>query len=223
MATLLASGRDADVYAIGDGRVLRRYRDGSDATAEAAVMEYVRACGFPVPVVYRAEGADLVMERVDGPTLLHALLSGEIDTRNGAVVLADLHTALHALPPRDAVAGACVLHLDLHPDNVVLGPAGPVLIDWRNAADGPADLDIALSALILAQVAVDRTNDLGDGAGELMTSLLAEAGGEPERMLDRAVELRRADPNQSRLELEQLAEARALVADRIRRRPAPGF
>ena len=30
---------------------------------------------------------------------------------------------------------------------------GPVVIDWRNATDGAPDLDVALSAVILAQVA----------------------------------------------------------------------
>jgi hypothetical protein len=36
--TPLASGRDADVFAIDAGRVLRRYRTGGDVSAEARVM-----------------------------------------------------------------------------------------------------------------------------------------------------------------------------------------
>jgi hypothetical protein len=73
----LASGRDADVFAVGEGRVLRRYRNGGDVAVEAAVMGYLGGCGFPVPAVYRADGPDLVMERVVGPTLLTALASGK--------------------------------------------------------------------------------------------------------------------------------------------------
>lgn len=42
MGPLLASGRDADVFAIDALRVLRRYRDGSEVTAEAAVMRSAR-------------------------------------------------------------------------------------------------------------------------------------------------------------------------------------
>lgn len=83
---LLGSGRTADVYALdghddhdglddrdglGDGPgggawVLRRYRDGyGDAQAEAAVMEYVRGHGYPVPRVRAADArTDLVMERL---------------------------------------------------------------------------------------------------------------------------------------------------------------
>src|SRR5690606_5452482 len=78
---LLGSGREADVYAAGPGRVRRRYRDGRDVTDEAAVMAYLHGLGYPVPEVYEAAGADLVMERVDGPTLLRALAAGEVGPR----------------------------------------------------------------------------------------------------------------------------------------------
>jgi len=50
------SGRDADVFALQDGTVLRRYRDGSDVAAEAELMDAVRKRGYPVPIVYTAEG-----------------------------------------------------------------------------------------------------------------------------------------------------------------------
>jgi hypothetical protein len=33
----IGTGRNADVFALGDDRVLRRYRDGGDVSAEAAV------------------------------------------------------------------------------------------------------------------------------------------------------------------------------------------
>jgi hypothetical protein len=62
-AAPVGSGRDADVFAIDARRVLRRYRRGGDVAAEAAVMPYVAGRGFPVPRVYRADGADLVMDR----------------------------------------------------------------------------------------------------------------------------------------------------------------
>jgi aminoglycoside phosphotransferase (APT) family kinase protein len=41
------------------------------------------------------------------------------------------------------------LHLDLHPDNVILSPAGPVLIDWQGAVAGPAAADIAHTWLLI--------------------------------------------------------------------------
>lgn len=46
---VLASGRDADLYLLADGRVLRRYRAGGDVTAEAELMRYVASLGYPVP------------------------------------------------------------------------------------------------------------------------------------------------------------------------------
>lgn len=178
---LVGAGRTADVYALDGGRVLRRYRDGKDVGTEAAVMAHVRAHGFPAPEVHQARGPDLVMDRLTGPTLLTALQSGDTTPADAAAVLAELHRRLHALPPSghpDPVApGATVIHLDLHPDNVVTTAGGPVLIDWRNATDGPADLDIAYSALILAQVAVDATTALAPVADALVGPFLAAAGG----------------------------------------------
>lgn len=45
---LIGSGRAADVYDLGDGTVLRRYRaQVDDVEREAEVMRYVRSQGFP--------------------------------------------------------------------------------------------------------------------------------------------------------------------------------
>jgi hypothetical protein len=66
-----------------------------------------------------------------------------------------------------------------------------VVIDWRNARDGAADLDTALTALILAQVAIGSiAHPLGPQARVLLERFLELAPGEPLRMLDEAVELR---------------------------------
>ena len=213
---LLASGRSADVFAIDDGRVLRRYRDGGDATAEASIMAYAAAAGFPVPQVYEVDGADLVMERLDGPTMLAALIAGDIGDRTGAELLADLHDRLHALPaPHSPCPGIGVLHLDLHPDNVILSPRGPVVIDWRNATQGPPDLDLAMSAVILAQVAVDRTHDMAEAAGGFLTAFLRCAGGDPGRLLDDALAMRRRDPALATREIDLLNPAATLIRDRL--------
>jgi Ser/Thr protein kinase RdoA (MazF antagonist) len=209
---LLASGRDADVYALDEGRVLRRYRSGGDVAAEAAVMAHVAALGFPVPAVHEASGPDLVLERLDGPTLLHALVAGEVDEGVAGRCLAGLHSRLHALPPRlGGSPRASVLHLDLHPDNVLLTSRGPVVIDWRNATDGPAELDVALSALILAQVVVDDDHPLAGRAGAVLEAFLAGAGAGLLSSLDDAVALRRADPALSDDERQRLGAAAARV------------
>jgi aminoglycoside phosphotransferase (APT) family kinase protein len=197
---LLASGRDADVFAHERGKVLRRYRDGHDATREAVVMNHLAEQGFPVPEVFETYGADMVMERVDGPTLLEALTRGEVEIPAGMRMLASLLNRLHDLRGR-------ILHMDLHPGNVLLGPYGPMVIDWRNSREGDADLDTAMSALILAQMAIHPAYRL---VPDLRT-FLSSVDGRPQDEVSLAVEIRRDDPNLTPAELEQLAEAKALL------------
>lgn len=221
-----ASGREADVFALGDGRVLRRYRGGQDATAEADVMAYVRGLGFPAPEVYAVSGADLVMERLDGPTLAEALLTGQMSLAEGAAVQADLLRRLHELPARChsrsgsgsgsdrgvSGGGATIVHLDLHPENVVLTAGGAVVIDWRNARDGAGDLDTAFAALILAQLAVGSIDHvLGEKAGRLLDHFLRCAPGDPVRLLDEAVALRSGQYTLSAEEVGMLPVAAARV------------
>lgn len=130
---LLGTGRSADVYEIDEAWVLRRDRDGwGDAGAEGAVMTYVREHGYPVPRV-RPSGSrtDLVMERLSGPTMLAALLAGEMGAAEGGALLASLLRRLHAVPGRDpADAGSRVLHLDLHPDNDGGPPGSNEVESW---------------------------------------------------------------------------------------------
>src|SRR6478752_1182890 len=94
---LLGAGRDADVFAYGDGLVLRRNRDGRSSEREAALMARLAYLDYPLPHVHTAVGPDIVMDRVDGPTLGEQLLSGALSSVDGATVLADLHRELHAL------------------------------------------------------------------------------------------------------------------------------
>lgn len=153
---LIAQGRAADVYDAGPGRVLRRYRTAAvDASREAEVMQYVARAGFPVPAVYDAQGSDLVMERVEGPTMLDALGTKPWRMRPYARLLADLHTRLGRIPAAPGLRqpmgdGSDLMHLDLHPGNVILSPRGAVVIDWTNASAGPAPADVADTWLIVA-------------------------------------------------------------------------
>lgn len=177
MTAPIASGREADVFALDDRRVLRRYRRPADVTGEARVMAYVARFGYPVPVVYEARGADLVMERLDGPTMAAALLAGQLAMTAGASMLANLLQTLHELPTWPG-AREQIVHLDLHPENVILTGRGPVVIDWCNATDGPADLDTALSAVIMAEFE------------DFLTAFLRVAPGDPRRLLDDAIAFR---------------------------------
>ncbi|MEV0387637.1 phosphotransferase [Nonomuraea sp. NPDC050643] len=214
---LLGSGRSADVYALGDDRVLRRYRADIDAGREAAIMAYVAAHGYPVPEVHPGQGrpTDLVMGRLSGPTMLHALFAGEIAPEQVGDILARLLRRLHEIPVRQSAApGDRILHLDLHPDNVMLTPRGPVVIDWCNAAEGRPELDCALSVVILAQAAVDpELPDWREPAHSSLRALVAALGealdvGEP---LELARARRGADRAMSERETGLLDEAVALI------------
>jgi Ser/Thr protein kinase RdoA (MazF antagonist) len=154
---LVARGRWADVYDVGGGRVLKRYRDADAmwiAAFEAGVMTHARDHGVPVPEVFDVRGGDLILEKVAGPTMLRDLTRRPVTLVRHARTLAALHEAVHAVaaPPglREAFGpGGVLLHLDLHPDNVILSPTGPVLIDWQAAVAGPAGADVALTWLLI--------------------------------------------------------------------------
>ena len=208
---LLGSGRTADVYEIDEAWVLRRDREGrGDAVAEAAVMAHVRAHGYPAPAVRPpVSRADLVMERLDGPTMLQALTAGALDAGEAGETLARLLRALHAVPGRVS-DGARVLHLDLHPDNVILVPDGPRVIDWANAEEGDPGLDWGMSAVILAQVAVS-AEPLAAPARAMLTALLADPSDLTEEGLAEALRRRAANPTMSSQETELLAPGVELI------------
>ena len=152
---LIAQGRDADVFALDDTRVLRRYRNPahSNTLMEAKVMGYLADRGYPVPTVYDADDTDLVMTRLHGPTLMQAWQARPWRLNRYARQLADLHDRLAAHPAPDWLPaprtfperdGDRMMHQDLHPLNVVLTPdRGPVVIDWTNAAAGDPAYDLA--------------------------------------------------------------------------------
>ena len=118
-------------------------------------MEHARAHGYPVPAAEALSDRDIVMERVDGPTMLVDLARKPWRLPRHAATLADLHKRLHAIQAPDWLdapvgAGDSLLHLDLHPENVLLSPQGPQVIDWPNAARGPGAADVAHTWIVLA-------------------------------------------------------------------------
>lgn len=227
---LLASGRDADIYEHGPGLVLRRARGGRSLAAEARVMDYLHRQGYPVPAVdsLSDDGCDLVMERIDGPSMVEAVGNAPWTVRKQGAVLADLHRRLHEvavpdfLPPAPVGKGDRVVHLDLHPLNVIVGTRGPVVIDWTGASRGDPDADVGLAWVLMAAGEIPggrvKAKLLGAGRSLLVQSFLAgfdrRAVG---ALLREIVEWKVGDPHMSRREGELM---RALVAREERRRPA---
>ncbi len=153
---LLAEGRSATVLLLEDGWVLRRSKDPRhDVRTEAAVLRWAARHGVPVPRVREAAGPDLVLEHVSGPSMLTAVLDDPAGAGAHGRTLADLHGDLDRVPappelPAPPGRAGRLLHGDLHPGNVLLASAGPVLIDWTNAASGPSAHDTATTWLLLA-------------------------------------------------------------------------
>jgi aminoglycoside phosphotransferase (APT) family kinase protein len=153
---LIASGRDGDIFEFGDGLVLRKTRDGRSIEPEARIMRYAADHGYPVPAVHdvRAKGSEIVMQRIDGPLMMDLMVKRPWTMPRYASLLADLHDQLHRVPAPEWLGqwpdgGDCLVHLDLHPLNVLMSARGPVVIDWSNAARGEALSDVALTYVLL--------------------------------------------------------------------------
>jgi aminoglycoside phosphotransferase (APT) family kinase protein len=67
--------------------------------------------------------------------------------RRAAAIEPSLSRALDLLPAGDGTPRLC--HGDLHPSNVILSPAGPVIVDWFDASRGDPLADIARSVITL--------------------------------------------------------------------------
>jgi aminoglycoside phosphotransferase (APT) family kinase protein len=155
---LLAAGRDADIFEYGDGTVLRRSREGRSQEREASILEYLRANDYPAPeaIELSDDGLELVLQRIDGPTMVQAIGRRPWTLRPLARSLAQLHERLHMLDapkflaPAPVGSGIRMLHMDLHPLNVMISPTGPIVIDWSGARVGDPFVDVAAAWVLMA-------------------------------------------------------------------------
>jgi aminoglycoside phosphotransferase (APT) family kinase protein len=231
---LLASGRDADIYEHGPGLVRRRTRSGRSMADEARTMTWAREHGYPVPAVesISADGLDLVMERIEGTTMVDLLARQPWAIARHGRSLADLHRRLHDvpapgwLPPAPCgTPGDRLLHLDLHPLNVMVTASGPVVIDWANAHAGHPDVDVALTWALVAAGRLDGNAALRAmakvGRGVLLRAFLAGVDADGARaQLPAVVGWKAGDAN---LGPDEVAVMRALAGSRPRRSGArPG-
>ena len=150
--TLVAAGRASEVFDLGDGRVLRRFKRGGYPQREALVMQHARLRGYPVPEVVEIRADALVLQKIEGPTMWEATRRRPATVQEHATALAQLHRELHEIDaPHGLPAvgdGDHLLHLDLHPANVILSAEGPVVVDWTNARRGDRAFDVAITWVI---------------------------------------------------------------------------
>jgi Ser/Thr protein kinase RdoA (MazF antagonist) len=187
---LLAEGRTAEVYAYGEGRVLKLDRPEWNglSTFEATVLGALADAGLPVARQCGTVTVDgrsgVLLDRVDGPPLLQVLAEaspGELDALTGRFVALQFlcnETTVGGLPElvprlrREIEAsvpdvalrtelvellgslddgGRGVVHFDFHPNNVLVGPGGWVIIDWITVAAGPSAADLARTLVLWGQ------------------------------------------------------------------------
>ena len=137
------------------------------------VGDVVTVDGRPGIVYGRIEGESMLQRLQRRPWAVWALAwtLGQLHARMHGVArpqLASIRSYLQHdlerardLPPalRAAVAarlqrlpdGDAICHGDFHPDNVILTPGGPVIIDWMTAGHGNPDADVARTVLMLRQ------------------------------------------------------------------------
>lgn len=187
LGPLVGTGRTAEVYAWGNGQIVKLYRAEIPRdwlSYEEKVARIVSEAGLQAPVVGEiveiGGRPGIVYERITGPSMLELLPRKPWRVWQAARTFAALHAAMHdcqrpGLPSqrealvrgirapaqlgdetRARLLGAlellpdceAVCHGDLHPDNVILSPRGPVVIDWMSAKHGNPVADVARTVLM---------------------------------------------------------------------------
>jgi aminoglycoside phosphotransferase (APT) family kinase protein len=188
-SALVGKGFNSDVYAWGEGRVLKLFCHGvprAKAEREYRATRAVHAAGLPTPAAYELVDIDgrcgIVFERVDGVSLLRHTLARPWMLFKAVRWLAELHAQIHRckgpaeLPAQrewiasdidaadglsaaekeaarrrlaDLPDGTALCHGDFHPENVLLTPSGPVIIDWDTATRGQPLGDVACTARLI--------------------------------------------------------------------------
>jgi aminoglycoside phosphotransferase (APT) family kinase protein len=227
---IIASGRDGDIFEFAPGLVLRKARNGRSIAHEARTMRYVAEHGYPVPRIeeVRAGGTEIVMERIDGPIMMDAMVRPPWGLGDHLRLLADLHDRLHQIPAPDWLPGMPdggdrLLHLDLHPLNVIMAPGGPVVIDWPNARRGEPMVDVAVTYALMLSGHIPLPRPVAAAMNAVRTPIVRRwfakryVGPDFYRRVAEMAELKCFDPNMAPDEVRALRRLAARSAAR-----APG-
>jgi hypothetical protein len=160
LVELLATGRTAEVFAYGEGRVLKLDRPEWNGLSifEETVLRQLAEAGLLTTA--GPEEIDHLADQFVGLQLqcneTHVAGLPELVPRLGREVEAsvpdkgertDLLSVLGALDN----GGNGICHFDFHPSNVLVGPEGWVVIDWLTVATGPSAADLARTLVLWGQ------------------------------------------------------------------------
>jgi aminoglycoside phosphotransferase (APT) family kinase protein len=151
---LINVGSEWELRHYGPDHVVRTSTQDLDLSREAEALEILASTGFPVPrLAQRLSTSSLVIERIDGPTMLEDLTSRPWTLSRHAKNLARLHKALGKIPaPTDWESvsdGGSIVHLDLHPGTIKMNNGSPVVLNWNRSARGSSSFDAAVTYVIL--------------------------------------------------------------------------
>lgn len=242
LGPLLGQGRTAEIYAWGDGQILKLFREGWPEEAihhEEKIAHLVNTLGLAAPRCFGhlqvGSRIGLLYERIEGPSMLQVLLRAPWRTGRYAHRFAALHAAMHAqsqptLPSQKASLarriqsvpqlsgeekarliayletlpeGDAVCHGDFHPDNILMAPHGPVVIDWNDAKRGHPAGDMARTLLLFRSPA-----SLQGAKGPKRWLLTAAKGGFLRAYLRAYCRLRPFSPKEIEAWMPPLAAAR---------------
>jgi len=145
----------------------------------------------------------------------------------------DLASAIEALAARTAATRKALMHGDVSPKNILIGPAGPVFLDAETACWGDPAFDLAfcLNHLLLKQLVVPQARDaLLEAFSALAHAWLGEVDWEPRAAVEGraasllpALLLARIDgksPVEYLTTVAQKAVVRAVATPLLRRQPS---
>ncbi len=127
---------------------------GENSIRERDAITILRASKYPAPnMVGELTDGSIILEKPEGSTMLKDLTSRPWRIHKHARTLAQLHRKLGDIEAPLSWAQVCpgssVLHLDLHPGNVLITTDGPVVVNWHTVARGSTSFDAALTYVML--------------------------------------------------------------------------
>lgn len=198
--TLIGHGRTAEIFALGDARVVKLFREDMPESAvmrEFEATRLVHQTALPVPraeAIVEVDGRrGIVFERVEGPTMLRTLASRPWTLVQSARLLAELHVSMHrctgaGLPPLKERLAGNIRSAQMLPDDATQAVLGLLdhLPDGNSLCHGDFHPDNVLMSsrgpIIIDWPNATRGNPLADVA---RTSLMFRYGAMPPRTSSR--------------------------------------